>query len=235
MNDESQISSMLSTLFLNDFELPDLNEVKGLISCKHKENVNFDNGWDSLTDIICALLLQKTQFFRICHSGQNRASVAFAKKYSYQGELLDKNMTLAAIELVLKQDELLTGENVQRIVDYQKCVVLFNQTKRLSCAFDFIQELFEIVYEFDNELLTLSEEKKIIHSKIMKMKKVDNELLTPSEEKKIINSKIMKMKKGLDEVDRKVVVRSLRVPDFHEAVERHYNCEYGCDVFDGGE
>ena len=200
-NDVSQISSILSTLFLNDFELPDLNEVKELISCKHKENVNFDNGLDSLTDIICALLLQKSQFFKICHSGQNIASNEFSNKYNYQGEMLDKNMTLAAIEVVLKQNELLSEENVQSIVDYQKCVVLFNQTKNLSCVFDFIQELFEIVYEFDHELLI------------------------PSEEKKMINSKLIKMKKGLDEVDRNVVIKSWRVPDFHE-------CEYGCDVFD---
>ena len=201
MNDDCPISSILSTLFLNDFELPDLNEVKELISHKCKENVNFDNGLDSLIDIICALLLQKTQFFKICHSERNIASVAFAKKYSYQGELLDKNMTLTAIELVLKQDKLLSRENVQSIVDYQKCVVLFNQTKTLCCVFDFIQEIFEIVYEFDHELLI------------------------PFEEKKMIHSKLMKMKKGLDEVDRNVVVKSWRVPDFHEY-------EYGCDVFD---
>ena len=193
--------------FLNDFELADLSEVKELILCKRKDNMNFDNGLDSLTDIICALLLQKSQFFKICHSGPNKASDAFSKKYSYQGEMLDKNMTLAAIELVLKQDKLLTEENVQSILDYLKCVVLFNPTKSLSCVFDFIQGLFEIVYEFDNELLA------------------------PSEEKKMINSKVIKMKKGLDEVDRKVVIRLCHVADFHEAEERQHDCEYGCDVF----
>ena len=182
-NDDSQISSCLSTLFLSDFELPDLNEVK-LILSKHREKLDYDNGLDSLIDIICALLLQKSQFFKIRHNGHNTASNMFTKKYSYQGNLLDKNTILVAIELVLKQEELLSYENVQSIVDHQKCVVLFNQItiRQLNYAFDYLQELFQLVCVCVFE----------------------NELLVPSKEKKRINSKIMKMKKGLDEVDQKL-------------------------------
>ena len=207
-DDVLQISSILSTIFLNDFELPSLSDTTELILREHKKHLSFDNGLNSLTDIICALLLQKSQFFKISHSGQDKASNTFSEKYSYQGEMPDKNMVLAAIELVLQQEELLSGENVQSIVDYLKCVVLFNPTKRLSCVFDFIHELFDIVHEFDHDLLA------------------------PSEERKMMNSKILKMKKGYDELDRTFTIRSWQVPDFHEAEERLHDCQYGCDVFD---
>ena len=208
-NDVLQISSGLSTMFLIDFELPALSDVKKLISCKHKENRSFDNGLDSLTDILCALLLQKTQFLKISHSGQDKASDTFSKRYDYQGELPDKNATLAVIELVLQQEDLLSRENVQTIVDHLKCVVLFKSTKRLRWVFDFIREVFEyITYEFDDELLV------------------------PSEERKKTNDTIFKMRRSLDEVDRNFTIRSWQVPDFHEAEERFHDCQYGCDVFD---
>lgn len=206
MTNTDQISSHLSTLFLNDFELPDVNEVKKLISCKHSEKLCYDNGIDSLNDIICALLLQKLQFFSLCNVAYKTASKSFAKKFSYQGEMLEKNILLVAIELVLAQDELLSTEDVQCIVDYQKCVVLFNQTsiEQLSDTFDFLLELFEFESQFENEYLVLSEQKKLI------------------------NSNIRKMKKGFDEVDQNIVGRSCNVLNFNECMESQCYCEHDC-------
>ena len=179
-----EISSRLSTLFLNDFELPDLQEVEKLVSDKHSEKLCYDNGIDSLNEIICTFLLQKSLFFSLCNCVHKPVSKDFVKKFSYQGELLDKNMIIAAIELVLMQDEMLSAEEVQSIVDHQKCVVLFNQIsfEKLSETYDFLLELFAIEDPYVNDYLV------------------------PSERQKLIYNKIRKMKKGLDEVDQNVVM-----------------------------
>lgn len=209
---ELQISSYLSTLFQNKFELPNVCEAKNLISQKHGEKLPYDDGIDTLNDIVCSLLLQKKQFFSLQGAMGLGASETFSKKFSYEGELLDKNMILATIEVILKQDGLLSMDEVQSIVDHQKCVVLFNQTsnERLSDAFDFLYELFEFECGFENESSVISEQKKYINSVIKK-----------SNDKSII-------KKGFDEVD----TSHMNMMYLNEYLKGRTYCYFDSDDYD---
>ena len=146
MNELEDIASCFSILFLEDYELPNLNVVTNLIKNFCEDESKPLKGVFAFQAFITKLMMDAHEIISLVHSVGPFSSKTFTKQFGYNCvEAKDENPLLRGIKLILNRTRYDNKNDIPFLMDYLKGVVFFNEVKeaRVKNAMSYVQSIFE--------------------------------------------------------------------------------------------
>ena len=147
MNHLDEIASCFSTLFLEDYDLPCIDEVSNLIKKYCEADKESLEGAYTLCAIVSKFLMDSANVFMLATCSAPFSSETFSKQFSYRKNAVElEKPLLVGIKLLLTQTASYSPGDITYVTDYLRGVILFNKVNEERCndAICYMQSIFDL-------------------------------------------------------------------------------------------